>query len=620
MSDDLSRVQLHLVDSVEMASKFIEWMGERRPLDALAVDTETGEYPGRPTKDALSPWHGRLRLVQVGDGEQGWAIPWDGWSGVFVEAMNRFDGDIICHNAAFEAKFFELHSPWKLPWERTHDTMIQAQIIDPLSRAGLKPLASRLIDSRAIAMQSTLDTEMAKNGWTWGTIPISYTPYWTYGALDTVLTYRLHELLHTPNCAPEKPYYTAYDMEMAVRRVATIMELNGARVDLEYSQQKYDELNDFAEATAAYYNLKYSSPGNRVSISSVPQLVRLLQSLGVEITEFTPGGSPKADKDQLKKVIRDYPGEAAELAQGVLNMRKAAKLANTYFSNFLGLNIDGLVHPSIKTMGARTSRMSIMDPALQTLNKSEATVRQAFIPRDPENEVVLSCDLDQVEFRMFASLANDPQLSKLFNDADIAAAAGDPNGDSFTYIMRELYGDPSATKKDKRRKLVKGYIYGRLYGAGVAKQALTAGVSEPVMKQVADAFDESYPGVSVFTHKVEDIGMRRQRAEGQGYIHTALGRRLPCDENRVYTLVNYLIQGGAAEVFKLDLLKLDAAGLTDMMVVPVHDEIVMSVPKEDVEDVAQVVQECMTTRAEQWSVPLTAGAPVWGSNWGELID
>jgi DNA polymerase I len=618
MSDDLSDVQLHLVDSVEAATRFMTWMSERRPMDALAVDTETGELPGRPTKDALSPWHGRIRMVQVGDGEQGWAIPWEDWRGVFLEAMNRFDGDIICHNAAFEAKYFALHSPWTLPWERTHDTMIQAQIIDPLGPGGLKPLAARLVDGRAVAMQSTLDTEMTKAGWSWGNVPIEFPPYWTYAALDTILTYRLHEILHTPNCAPGRPYHTAYDMEMAVRRVVTMMELNGARVDLEYSQQKYDELNDFAEKTARFYNDQYSVPGNRVSVSSNIQLVRLLQSMGVEITEFTPTGLPKADKDQLKKVVRDYPGEAAELADAVLNMRKASKLATTYFDNFLTGHIDGLVHPSVKTLGARTGRMSVTGPALQTLPKSDKVVRKAFIPRDVENEVILSCDLEQVEFRLLASMADDPQLNKLFADADAAAAAGDPNGDTFTYIMRDLYGDPSATKKDKRRGLVKSQIYGALYGAGIAKQALTAGVSETVMKQVADAFNASYPGITAFTRKVEDIGMRRFRAEGTAYVHTALGRRLPADERRVYALVNYLIQGGAAEVFKLDLLKLDAAGLTDMMVVPVHDEIVMSVPKEDAADIGRVVQECMTTRAEQWSVPLLAGTPEIGPNWGEL--
>lgn len=137
---DLSSVKLHLVDSVEAAGEFISWLGERRPLNALAIDTETGQLPGNPTKDALSPWHGRLRLVQVGDGDQGWAIPWEDWRGVFLEAMRRWSGDIICHNIAFEAKWFALHSPWGIPWSRSHDTMIAAQVIDP----GVQVVSSRL--------------------------------------------------------------------------------------------------------------------------------------------------------------------------------------------------------------------------------------------------------------------------------------------------------------------------------------------------------------------------------------------------------------------------------------------------------------------------------------------
>ena len=65
---------------------------------------------------------------------------------------------------------------------------------------------------------------------------------------------------------------------------------------------------------------------------------------------------------------------------------------------------DGIVHPSVKTLGARTSRMSITDPALQTLPKGDDTVRTAFIPRE-EDHVIITSDLDQVEFRMFASLS-----------------------------------------------------------------------------------------------------------------------------------------------------------------------------------------------------------------------
>ena len=86
----LDNVQLHLVKDVESAQAFLRWLSERRPHSAIAVDIETGELPGRPTKDALSPWHGRIRLVQVGDGEQGWAIPWEEWAGVFYQAMEIF--------------------------------------------------------------------------------------------------------------------------------------------------------------------------------------------------------------------------------------------------------------------------------------------------------------------------------------------------------------------------------------------------------------------------------------------------------------------------------------------------------------------------------------------------
>ena len=77
-TEGLSNVKLHLVDSVEEANNFITWLSQRRPYDAVSVDIETGEDPGQdPNKGALSPWMGHIRLVQVGDGEQGWAIPFE---------------------------------------------------------------------------------------------------------------------------------------------------------------------------------------------------------------------------------------------------------------------------------------------------------------------------------------------------------------------------------------------------------------------------------------------------------------------------------------------------------------------------------------------------------------
>lgn len=618
---DLSGVKLELVDSVAKAGEFMTWLSERHgPDNVIAVDTETGERAGRPTSDALSPWHGVLRLVQVGDGMTGWSIPWDGWNGVFHEAMAKYEGEIICHNVAFEARWFALQSRFEIPWDRVHDTMIAAHIINPLGSGALKTLTAQYVDGRSAALQRIMDEGMAKAGWTWGTVPITWQPYWSYGALDTVLTCRLWDIFKK-DVGPGQRYRSVYDLEMAVRRVCTLMEMGGSRIDLDYCKNKYQQLHDYSQQVKKWGDAAYSSPGKKRSITSNKDLINIFDELGAEWgpDDLTPSGQRKMDKNMLKRFVMEYPGTQIEyLAQQVLNMRKAAKLSDTYFKNFIDLELDGLLHPSIRTLGARTGRMSITDPALQTLGKSERTVRDAFIARN-DDEVIITSDLDQVEFRMFASLSQDPQLIDLFNRADADHAAGDPNGDSFTYIMRDLYNNPSLTKQSPQRKLVKGYIYGRLYGAGVAKQALTAGVPEARMREIADAFDRNYPGAKQFTQMIEDQGMRRLRQEGQGYVVTRTGRRLPCDDDKIYTLVNYLIQGGAAEVFKKNLLKLDAAGLTEMMMVPVHDEIVLSVPKNDVEELKNVVRECMTTR-EGWEVPLTAGCDGPFLTWGEGIN
>lgn len=597
---------MNFVDTVEKASEFLRWLSERRPHDVIAVDTETGELPGNDRKHAFSPWHGRLRLVQVGDGMTGWAIPWERWNGVFHEAMEKYQGELICHNISFENKWFEVQSDFRIPWHRAHDTMIMSQIINPLQSAALKSLTKRYVDGRAAGLQQLLDMEMVDNGWTWGTIPINNKKYWTYGCLDTILTVRLYEKLREEI----KPYQAVYDMEMAVRRVCSKMEHNGARVDIEYSRAQHERLGMHAQSVRDLVKDAYDiNAGSPLQLTST-----FVDRLGGEVSEFTPGGQPKMDKTQLAKfVIQGGEGsQLAQLAEQVLAMRKSAKLADTYFANFINGNIDGVMHPEIRTLGARTSRMSITSPALQTLPKRDQIVRKAFIPRN-EGEVLVSADLEQVEFRMMAGLSRDPALVNLFQECD---ASGE---DAFTRIGQEVYADPSMVKSDSRRALMKTYIYGTMYGAGIATSAVNAGVPESRMKEVAAAFNSSYPGVKGFMQQVEHTGMTRLRSDGEAYVKTKLGRRLPADEGRVYTLVNYLIQGGAAEVFKQDMLRADSAGLGEYLVVPVHDELVMSVPRAEAEEAGRELQKCMTT-TEGWPVALLAGAPEVGRRWGGMKD
>jgi DNA polymerase I-like protein with 3'-5' exonuclease and polymerase domains len=131
-------------------------------------------------------------------------------------------------------------------------------------------------------------------------------------------------------CGPGQPYSQAYELEMATRKIVTRMEINGARLDLDYSQKKYDELVNYTEQVKEWGKSHYG-----MSITSNIQLVKIFESLGAEITEFTPSGQKSASADQLKIFLQEGNAEIKQLADVVLKQRKADKLANTYFKNFI---------------------------------------------------------------------------------------------------------------------------------------------------------------------------------------------------------------------------------------------------------------------------------------------
>lgn len=584
----LTGVEVHLVNSVAEAEEFMRWLGERR--NALAVDTETS---------GLHYQHGRLRLVQLGDTRHGWAIPADRWLGVAEEALNSYEGPIVMHNSAFDVKWLRAHTNWHAPTNRLHDTMIAAHILNPNRPVGLKPLSVALVDRRANAGELMLKEAMAKQGWSWDTVPIDYGPYWQYGALDTVLTAYLYDILVLP---AQQEYGEVYELEMATRSAITEMEWNGARVDVDYCQRKYDELVAYVDGIKEWGRQAYDG----ANIGSAAQLVKIFTAMGLEIERETKAGKPSVDKYQL----RLFQNQDVALAKTILDMRKADKLASSYFSNFLNLQIDGVVHPSIKTLGARTGRMSMTDPALQTLPKGEATVRNAFIPRE-EDHVIVTCDYSQIEMRLMAHFSQDKDLCQTFADAD--AVEG---GDFFVNIGRDIYRDPGFQKSDKRRGLVKNTLYGKAYGAGVRKMAETAGVPFTDMEAVVTAFDQRYPGVGTFQKFLEQVGNERIRETGEPYVITPFGRRLPSNPEKIYVLTNYLVQGHAAEILKKAIVQLDLAGFGDRMVLPVHDEIVFSIPKDEVAEAIPVIRECMSM-TEDYLVPLTAEPEGPFQRWGD---
>jgi DNA polymerase-1 len=285
-------------------------------------------------------------------------------------------------------------------------------------------------------------------------------------------------------------------------------------------------------------------------------------------------------------------------------------MASSYFDNFVQMaDSNDLLHPSIETVQARTGRMSVRQPALQTLPRVSSDpdsklVRSGVLARTDE-EVLVACDYEQIELRQTGSFSGDDGLCQAFEDAD---AGGD---DFFTQATRAVYSDDSVVKSDDRRATVKSLFYASAYGAGVRKMALTAGVSVDEMQAVHSRVFSRYPGLPRLMKHME-----RLCKENDGWIVTPSGRRVYVNPDKAYAATNGLVQASAADTMKKAIVRLAKAGLEDMMVVPVHDEMLVSVPRDMVDDVKHVLQQEMTDH--DYRVTLSAHPSDGYDSWGAI--
>ena len=566
------------VDSLDDMLDLREWFGHQ---PYVAMDTETSGLNVH-ARDF------RVRLVQFGNKTDAWVMDGENWKGFVKDILRDYQGRIIGHNLGGYDSAALRAVGIMLPWEKVDDTLIAMRLAEPHRNAGLKDVTARLISSKAADSQQQLHTAMKKHKWDWDTVPHDLPEYRFYAGMDVILNSRLyeHEICQRGLNSP------VYEMEMDVRAICSEMEWGGMRVDVPFSLETAERLRREASDLAEWIHSTYG-----FSISSNDQLGRWLLGQGVRLSVMTAGNAPSVSKDALEQARYSATGEAADVMDAVLRSRKITKMAGSYFDNFVNMSTDGLLHPQIQTLQARTGRMSITKPAMQTLPRvsdgdpDARLVRQAIIPRE-EDHLIISSDFSQIELRVIASLSEDPGLIEAFREAD------ETGGDIFVSAMRLVYGDPSLTKSDNRRSLIKNTFYGSAYGAGVAKMAQTAHVSVEEMKAVTDAVFGRFAGMKKYMKTCE-----RESVNNDNWITTPFGRRIWVDPDISYKALNAKVQSYAGDIFKSTMVNLARAGLTEVMMCPVHDEVVFSVPESDVEEVSHIIAEVMPYNDLAVSVP-----------------
>ena len=576
----LPNLDLTFIETFEDVQKFFTWLSQDREI--LAVDTET---------TGLSFISDKLRLVQFGDTKGGFALDWDKWSGVVYEVFDKYEGDYAFHNASFDIKFLERAMGKRLPRERIHDTMIMSRICNHDVRShGLKHLAAVHVDPRFVVGQQVLDDAMRKQKWTWATVPINFEPYWIYGIVDTCLTAMLYEL-YAPRIVSEG-YEGVYGLEMQTLMIATDIEQKGIRVDINYCEEKYEELTKYAADVKKYCWDEYG-----VSPGSNQQITKILIADGVPLDKRTATGALSFDIETIERFKDHHP-----LIETIYQYKKAVKLGNTYFLNFINENRDGRIHASINTLRAVTGRMSITQPALQTLSRGDI-VRRAFLA--DEGDFIDSIDFSAIELRVCASLAGDTAMINLFNEGV----------DLHTYFAKRIYNTENITKE--QRQIGKNASFSRIYSAGVRKFSETAHISFEEAQLVYKTYDDTFPRIGAFAKEIIKTAEDNYSRTGESSIRLKSGRKFVVQPGDEYKLTNWCVQGSSAEELKRTMIRLQAAGLMKYAVCIVHDEILFSFDQEGALELRKQAIETMEDK-DTYDVPLTVEAGEFGAlNWAD---
>lgn len=411
------------------------------------------------------------------------------------------------------------------------------------------------------------------------------------------LNLELYELLHL-KLKENELQDLFFSVEMPLLLVLAQMEINGILLDKNQLAKESLEL----EKDLAVLESKISALANApININSPKQLGELLfDQLKLDAkAKKTKTGQYATSEDVLQKLAPKH-----EVIQWILEHRQLQKLKSTYV-DALPLQVaenTQRIHTTFAQSVAATGRLSSINPNLQNIpirNIRGQQVRAAFI--SPKNSQLLSADYSQIELRLIAEISGDLQMQEAFiKGQDIHAATA-----------AKLFNIPLEEVSKTQRSQAKTVNFGIIYGVSAFGLSEQTGLSRSEAKQMIDAYFETYPQLKNYMTEMVET------AREQGYVSTVLKRKryLPdlqsgnavVRSHAERNAVNTPIQGSAADIIKLAMIKIDAQlreqNLETKMLLQVHDELVFEVPQNEIDAVKTLIKTEME-RAFPTKVPL----------------
>ena len=396
-------------------------------------------------------------------------------------------------------------------------------------------------------------------------------------------------------------------IELPLCDVLYRMECQGIDIDRTQLEQFGQMLSERIEACE---KLIYSYSDGPFNINSTKQLgVLLFETLGLPPVKKTKTGY-STNADVLEKLKSKH-----DIIPAIMDYRMLTKLKSTYADGLLKeIREDGRIHTTFQNLVTATGRLSSTEPNLQNIpvrTDLGAEIRKMFIPK--AGHVLVDADYSQIELRVLAHIADDENMCHAFrNGLDIHAVTAS-----------QVFGVPVEEVTSLQRRHAKAVNFGIVYGISEFSLSEDIGVSRYEARDYIESYLANYRGVRAYMKNVVED------ARNCGYTETMFGRRRYIPELKSSNFnvrsgaermtLNTPIQGTAADLIKLAMIKVDAALRENFpeakLILQVHDELIVECPEELAEAVAALVSREMEAVA-QLKVPLTAEAK-FGKSWYE---
>jgi DNA polymerase-1 len=509
----------------------------------------------------------------------------------------------VGHNLKFDLKVLQWHGVQVKG--ALFDTMLAHALVWPEQRHGLDFVAQSLLGYSPVPIESLI----GKRGAEQRTMKeVALDQLVEYAGEDADVTVQLRAVLE-PVLAKAEQTAVFHDLEARLVPVLADMEVEGIRLDTgalaEFSQTLANQIagleSEIVELAGVPFNLNSPKQLGEVLFDRLKL---------VDQPKRTRTGQYQTSEQVLAGLAAAHP-----IVGKILAYREATKLKSTYVDTLPDAVWPGTgrIHTTFSQLATATGRLASSNPNLQNIpirSEQGQEIRKAFVARDADH-VLLSADYSQIELRIMAALSGDSAMREAFDsgrDIHVATAA------------RVHRVSPDNVTGEMRRQ-AKMINYGLMYGMSTFGLAQRLGIARTEAGTIVDAYFDEFPGIRAYIDGAIDF------AREHGYVRTVSGRRRPLPDIRSRNAtqrsaaernaVNTPIQGSGADLIKTAMVRVSDAfrerRFGAKMVLQIHDELLFDVPREEVDEVCPVIEQCMV-HAIELDIPIEVDIGV-GPTW-----